>query len=64
MYEVTITNCSTLVVTRTHLRNPLDVTGLFEWIDVHAQHEVDEQIDIRLTTKTGDIIHVKAREIT
>ena len=62
MYDVTITNCSTLVTARAHLRNPLDVAGLFEWVDMHAQHEVDEQIDIRLTTKTGDIIHVKARE--
>lgn len=64
MYDVTITNCSTLVTARAHLKNPLDVAGLFEWVDVHAQHEVDEQIDIRLTTKTGDIIHVKAREMT
>lgn len=64
MYDVTITNCTTLVISRTHLRNPLDVIGLYEWVELQAQHQVDEQIDLRLTTKSGDVIHVKAREMT
>ena len=62
MYDVTITNCETLVITRKHVKNPLEALSGIEWVELHGQHEVKEQFDFRITTKTGEIIHIKARE--
>lgn len=64
MYDITITNCTTLAIARKQLPNPFEALTGIDWAELHAQHEVEEQIDIRLTTKTGDIIHIKAREMT
>ena len=64
MYDVTITNCNTLEVTHKRIENPLEVLDGIEWAEIHAQHEVEEQIDIRVTASNGDIIHIKAREMT
>ena len=62
MYDVTITNCETLVITHKQVQNPLEVLNGIDWLELHAQHEVEAQFDFRITTKTGEIIHVKARE--
>lgn len=62
MYDVTITNCETLVITRKQVQNPLEVLDGIEWAEIHAQHQVEEQIDIRVTASNGDIIHVKERK--
>ena len=62
MYDVTITNCETLVITRKQVQNPLEVLSGIEWAEIHAQHQVEEQIDIRVTASNGDIIHVKERK--
>ena len=64
MYKITITNCTALTVTQTQLENPFEVLSGIDWAEIHAQHEVEEQIDIRLSTKTGEIIHIKVREMT
>ena len=62
MYDVTITNVNTLVTTRKQVENPLDVLNGIDWAEIQAQHQVEEQIDIRVTASNGDIIHVKARK--
>ena len=62
MYDVTITNVNTLVVTRTQVENPLDALNEIDWVEIHAQHQVEEQIDIKITASNGDIIHVKERK--
>ena len=62
MYDVTITNVNTLVVTRKQVENSLKVLDGIDWGEIHAQHEVEEQIDIRITARNGDIIHVKERK--
>ena len=64
MYDVTITNCETLVITRKRVKKPLEALSGIEWVELHGQHEVKEQFDFRITTKTGEIIHIKAREMT
>lgn len=63
MYDVTITNVNTLEVTRTKVTNPFVVLGGMDWAEIHAQHEVEEQIDIKVVTKTGDRLYIKAREV-
>lgn len=63
MYNVTITNCNTLEVTHKRVENPLEVLGGIDWAEIHAQHEVEEQIDIKVVTKSGDRLHIKAREV-
>ena len=62
MYDVTITNCETLEVNHMRFGNPLNLFNHMEWVDIHAQHEVEEQIDIQVTASNGDIIHVKERK--
>ena len=62
MYDVTITNVNTLVVTRTQVENPLEALDGIDWVEIHAQHQVEEQIDIQVTASNGDIIHVKERK--
>ena len=62
MYDVTITNCNTLEVTHKSVGNPLEVLNGIDWVEIHAQHQVEEQIDIRVTASNGDIIHVKERK--
>ena len=62
MYDVTITNCETLVITRKQVQNPLEVLNGIDWTEIHAQHQVEEQIDIQVTASNGDIIHVKERK--
>ena len=62
MYDVTITNCETLVITRKQVQNPLEVLDGIDWTEIHAQHQVEEQIDIQVTASNGDIIHVKERK--
>lgn len=62
MYDVTITNVNTLVVTRKQVENPLEALDGIDWVEIHAQHQVEEQIDIKVTASNGDIIHVKARK--
>ena len=62
MYDVTITNCETLEVTHKRVENPLEVLNGIEWLELHAQHQVEEQIDIQVTASNGDIIHVKERK--
>lgn len=63
MYDVTITNCETLEVNHMRLGNPLNLFNHMEWVEIHAQHEVEEQVDMKVVTKTGDIIHIKARKV-
>ena len=63
MYDVTITNCETLEVNHMRLGNPLNLFNHMKWVDIHAQHEVEEQVDMKVVTKTGDIIHIKARKV-
>lgn len=63
MYDVTITNCETLEVNHMRFGNPLNLFNHMEWVEIHAQHEVEEQIDMKVVTKTGDIIHIKARKV-
>lgn len=62
MYKITITNCTALTVTQTQLENPFEALSGIDWAEIHAQHEVEEQIDIRVTASNGDIIHVKERK--
>ena len=62
MYDVTITNCETLEITRKQVQNPLEAQDGIEWAEIHAQHQVEEQIDIQVTASNGDIIHVKERK--
>lgn len=64
MYDVTITNCETLVITRKHVKYPLEALSGIEWVELHGQHEVEAQFDFRVTTGNGEIIHIKAREMT
>ena len=64
MYDVTITNCNTLEVTHKRVENPLEVLEGIDWVERHAQHQVEEQIDIQVTASNGDIIQIKAREMT
>ena len=64
MYDVTITNCETLVITRKQVQNPLEVLSGIEWAEMSGQNQVEAQYDFRITTKKGDIIHIKAREMT
>ena len=63
-YGKTITNCETLVITRKQVQNPLEVLNGIDWLELHAQHEVEAQFDFRVTTGSGEIIHIKAREMT
>ena len=62
MYDITITNCNTLEVTHKRVENPLEVLDGVDWTEIHAQHQVEEQIDIQVTASNGDIIHVKERK--
>ena len=62
MYDVTITNCETLEVTHKRVENSLEVLDGIDWTEIHAQHQVEEQIDIQVTASNGDIIHVKERK--
>ena len=62
MYDVTITNCETLVITRKQIQNPLEALSGIDWAEMSGQNEVEAQYDFRITTKTGDRIHVKARK--
>ena len=62
MYDVTITNVNTLEVNHMRLGNPLNMFNHMDWAEIHAQHEVEEQIDIQVTASNGDIIHVKERK--
>lgn len=62
MYDVTITNVNTLVVTRKQVENPFDALKGIDWAELHSQHEVLEQIDMKITTRDGDILHIKLRE--
>ena len=64
MYDVTITNCETLETTRFQAEKPIDALNGIEWLELHAQHEVEAQFDFRVTTGSGEIIHIKAREMT
>ena len=64
MYDVTITNCETLVITRKQVQNPLEALSRIEWAEMSGQNQVEAQYDFRITTKKGDIIHIKAREMT
>ena len=64
MYDVTITNCETLEITRKQVQNPLEVLFGIEWAEMSGQNQVEAQYDFRITTKKGDIIHIKAREMT
>ena len=64
MYDVTITNCETLVITRKQVQNPLEALDGIEWAEMSGQNQVEAQYDFRITTKKGDIIHIKAREMT
>lgn len=63
MYDVTITDCETLEVNHMKFGNPLNLFNHMEWVEIHAQHEVEEQIDMKVVTKTGDRIHIKARKV-
>ena len=63
MYDVTITNVNTLEVNHMRFGNPLNVFNHMEWAEIHAQHEVEEQIDMKVITKSGDRLHIKAREV-
>ena len=63
MYDVTITNVNTLEVNHMRLGNPLNMFNHMDWAEIHAQHEVEEQIDIKVITKSGDRLHIKAREV-
>ena len=62
MYDVTITNCETLEVTHKRVENLLEALDCIDWVEIHAQHQVEEQIDIQVTASNGDIIHVKERK--
>ena len=62
MYDVTITNCNTPEVTHKRVENPLEALDGIDWVEIHAQHQVEEQIDIQVTASNGDIIHVKERK--
>ena len=62
MYDVTITNCNTLEVTHKRVKNSLEALDCIDWVEIHAQHQVEEQIDIQVTASNGDIIHVKERK--
>ena len=62
MYDVTITNCNTLEVTHRRVENSLEALDCIDWVEIHAQHQVEEQIDIQVTASNGDIIHVKERK--
>ena len=62
MYDVTITNCETLVITRKQVQNPLEALSGIDWAEMSGQNEVEAQYDFKITTKTGDIIHVKVRK--
>ena len=62
MYDVTITNCNTLEVTHKRVENSLEALDCIDWVEIHAQHQVEEQIDIQVTASNGDIIHVKERK--
>lgn len=62
MYDVTITNVNTLVVTRKQVENLFDALKGIDWAELHSQHEVLEQIDMRVTTRDGEILHIKLRE--
>lgn len=64
MYDVTITNCETLVITRKQVQNPLEALSGIEWVEMSGQNQVEAQYDFRITTKKGEIIHIKAREMT
>ena len=64
MYDVTITNCETLVITRKQVQNPLEALSGIEWAEMSGQNHVEAQYDFRITTKKGEIIHIKAREMT
>lgn len=62
MYDVTITNCNTLKVYSMKLENPLNAVCGFNWVELHAQHEVEEQIDIKVTTVDNELVHIKGRK--
>ena len=62
MYDVTITNCETLVITRKQVQNPLEALSGIEWAEMSGQNQVEAQYDFKITTKTGDRIHVKVRK--
>ena len=64
MYDVTITNCNTLEVTHKRVENSLEALSGIEWAEMSGQNQVEAQYDFRITTKKGDIIHIKAREMT
>ena len=64
MYDVTITNCETLEITRKQVQNPLEALSGIEWAEMSGQNQVEAQYDFRITTKKGEIIHIKAREMT
>ena len=63
MYDVTITNCETLEMTHKRVENPLEVLNGIDWLEIHAQHEVEAQFDFRVTTSNGDRLHIKARKV-
>ena len=44
------------------MENSLEVLDGIDWAEIHAQHQVEEQIDIQVTASNGDIIHVKERK--
>lgn len=62
MYNVEIINVNTLVITRKKVANPFDALKEIDWAELHSQHEVLEQIDMRVTTRDGEILHIKLRE--
>lgn len=62
MYNVEIINVNTLVVTRKQVENPFDALKGIDWAELHSQHEVLEQIDMKITTRDGEILHIKLRE--
>lgn len=62
MYNAEIINVDTLVITRKKVDNPFDALKGIDWAELHSQHEVLEQIDMRVTTRDGEILHIKLRE--
>ena len=64
MYDVTITNCETLEVTHKRVENPLEVLNGIDWLELHAQQEVEAQFAFRVTTGNGRLVHFKAWEMT
>lgn len=62
MYDVTITNCNTLKVYSTKVAHIFDAVCGIDWVELHAQHEVEEQIDIKLTTVDNELVHIKGRK--